>query len=483
MVDLDIYLVNDFHGALLETEKNPGAAKLAGFLQEKRAAAESLILAGGDMFQDTPDSALLYGKPVVEVMNKIGFDAMVIGNHEFDWGVEKLEKRVEESHFPYLAANIRESSTGCIPSFAKPYLIVEKKGIKVGIIGLITPETAHLVNPDIIDRFIFLNPRQVVAELVPQLRNQGVEIIVLLAHLDSYINDSNRISGDVVPLLQDIKGVDAVCTAHSHKAVTGKVNGIPIVQASCGGRAVGIIRLSYSFSEKKVKKSQTEIVFLNDRETRVCPKVQDIIERVQLEVGPIKNRFLGKTVYPLIHQKDKLLSLGKWVTDLMRKETKGDIAFQSGGSLRGSIEAGDVTLGSIYEVMPYDSILYLLEMTGQQILETLEYGLNNRKVGMVQFSGIKVKYRAENKILEVTLLDGSHLDPKKSYQVVTNDYLLCGGDQYTMFQEGANFRNTSKSLRNLLMESLRTTGVLEYFEDERLIKVPEASPVKLSPAA
>ena len=154
-ITLQILSVNDFHGALVGAGKNPGAAKLAQYIKEAKAKNPdgTLILSAGDLFQGSADSNLMYGKPVVDSMNEIGFDAMAIGNHEFDWGIDVLKARQAQSRFPYLAANIVDRATGQLVGFAKPYVIIERAGLKVGIIGIATPETAYTASPKVVSAF------------------------------------------------------------------------------------------------------------------------------------------------------------------------------------------------------------------------------------------------------------------------------------------------------------------------------------------
>ena len=311
--DITILSINDFHGALLEGGKNPGAAKVAKYLKDEKShnPEGTIIVSAGDMFQGSPDSNLLYGKTVVDVMNSIGFDAMTLGNHEFDWGLTRLKERIAQSHFPYLSANIIDLQTGSGIDFVKPYIIIEKNGVKVGIIGLATPETAYTTNPKIVSGYHFLNAAQAVNTIVPELKRQGAELILVLAHLACDVNPSSgEITGDAAELAKAVTGVDVIITGHSHTKLAGKVNDISIVQAAYNGRAVGEVIVTYSEKEKKIMGITEKVVDLPVEGLVEDEQVKEIINKAEVDIAPVKNIILGKTLTDLNHEKKSTFSIG-----------------------------------------------------------------------------------------------------------------------------------------------------------------------------
>jgi 5'-nucleotidase / UDP-sugar diphosphatase len=233
-VELSILSVNDFHGALVEAGKNPGVAKLGKFIKGERDKnpTGTIILSAGDMFQGSADSNLLYGKTVVEAMNEIGFDAMVVGNHEFDWGIDKLKKQIEQSKFPYLGANMVDRRTGKTADFINSHIIITRNGINVGIIGIITPETSYKSAPKVVQNYEFVEPARVVNEWSKKLRDQGADVIIVLSHMGCEMDQgTGEIVGEAAELAKAVQGVDLLITGHSHQRVMGRVNGIPIMQA------------------------------------------------------------------------------------------------------------------------------------------------------------------------------------------------------------------------------------------------------------
>lgn len=474
LIPLQILTVNDFHGALLENGKNPGAARLAQFLKEIKSKDPdgTLIISAGDMFQGTPESNLLYGRTVVDVLNNSGFDATTLGNHEFDWGIDVLKQRIAQSNFSYLCANLLDKKTGKIVDFVKPYIVLERRGLNIAIIGIATPETAFKTNPRLVSGYLFDKPAKILNAFVPELKRKGIDVVVVVSHLDSWMDENGNISGDAADIGYNVNGIDAIISGHSHQTVYGKVNGVPIVQANCNGRAIGRIELVYDRMTKRLSSSYAGVMALTF-DLAADSHTQSILNQTQKEIEPIKNKVIGYTKHILSHDRNELTEtlLGQWVTDAMRKSVGADIAFQNSGGLRTGIPAGKITMGKLYEVMPFDNTLFTVELTGKQILEVLDYGIMNDKIGMVQYSGIKVTYDAAKpkieRIVSVTMVNGTPLGLDKTYKVVTNDFLAAGGDGFAMFMKGRNLKDSSITLRTILMNATRKQKVIDFLGDNR----------------
>jgi 5'-nucleotidase/UDP-sugar diphosphatase len=470
LVNIDILTVNDFHGALPAAGRNPGAAAVAAYLQSQRAhnPAGTLILSAGDMFQGTPDSNLLRGKTVIEVMNAVGFDAMALGNHEFDWGLDVLKERQAQAAFPMLAANIVDKATARPVTFVKPYIIIEKQGVKVAVVGLTTPDTAVTTNPRFVGGFQFADPVRTMTALIPELKSQGADIIVVLGHLASY--PGTEPAGEATALTA-VTGVDVIISGHSHRLVAGKVAGVPVVQADYNGRAVGKISLVYSRQDHRLLASTVT-------STKLEPgwpadlRIAAIVAQAQREIAPMKSEVLGRTESGLVHDRYQLSPLGQWVADVMRQASGADIAFMNGGGLRAGLPAGTVTMGDLYTVMPFDNALEVATMTGAQVLAALEHGLGNEKFGRLQYAGLRVTYDAAQpegrRVVAAQLADGSALDPAAIYQVAVNDFMAVGGDDYTMIKAAKEIVDTFRPLRDVLAEAIRKAGVIRIDSDDRL---------------
>ncbi|AIF54123.1 bifunctional UDP-sugar hydrolase/5'-nucleotidase [Pelosinus sp. UFO1] len=482
VVQLQILSINDFHGALTESGKNPGAAKMAAYIEKARDQNPkgSIVVSAGDMFQGSPDSNLLYGKTVVDVMNYTHFDAMTLGNHEFDWGIDVLKQRIQQSAFPYICANVIDKRTGKPADFVKPYIVLERKGVKIGIIGIATPETAYKTNPKMIENYTFADPIATVNKLVPVLKKQGVQIIIALTHLGSEMDSQGNLHGDAVQLAQEVDGLDAVISGHSHQEVFGQVHSVPVVQAYYNGRAVGKIDITYNKRNRKVETAVASVTTLSSMDQLTDQQVKAMIEDSQKEIAPVKNIVVGHTLNALPHDRNEMAqtTLGQWVTDTLRQTAGADIAFQNTGGLRTGIMSGDITMGNLYEVMPFDNTLFTVEMTGAQVMQVLEYGIGNKKIGMLQYSGLKIAYEtlspAGVRIAAVMATDGTLLQSEKKYKVVINDFMAVGGDGFTMFREGTNLHDTGIPVRDIIAEALRKQQVIDFLPDDRWQAAPSS---------
>jgi 2',3'-cyclic-nucleotide 2'-phosphodiesterase/3'-nucleotidase len=488
---ISLITVNDFHGAMTGDAKNPGISKLVAYMKNEEKANKNgtLILSAGDMFQGTADSNLLYGESVVTAMNEAGFDAMVLGNHEFDWGLDKLKARIANSEFPYLGANLIDKATGKTADFIKPYTIVNKNGINVGIIGIVTPETATKTKPEMVAPYEFKNPAEVVNALVPEVRKAGADVVVVLSHLGA-LQDSKtgEITGEAADLAKAVTGVDAIVAGHTHANVSGLVNNIPVVANAYNGRSVGHVDIFMDTNTKTVTKS---IPYLDGSVVKSLEdaRVKGWYSYIQSSIAPIKNEVLGKAAADFPHSpKDTQTTLlGNWACDVMRKAVNADIAIQNGGGLRRDLPAGTVTMGLLYEIMPFDNTLFTMDLTGKQVKAAIEHGIMSADFAPGQFSGLMVEYDstkpAGERIVEITLADGKALEDEKLYKVVTNDFQADGGDKYVMFKEGLNRYNTNIPVRDVLVNEIKTKGTITPVDDERLIDVNKTSMIMFGIAA
>jgi 2',3'-cyclic-nucleotide 2'-phosphodiesterase/3'-nucleotidase len=489
---ISLISVNDFHGTLTgDGAKNPGISKLVSYMknEEKKNKDGTLILSAGDMFQGSADSNLMYGAPVATAMNEVGFDAMVLGNHEFDWGLDKLKDRIAQSKFPYLGANLIDKATGKTADFVKPYVIVEKNGIKVGIIGILTPETATKAKPELVAPFEFRDPATVVNALVPEVKAAGADVIVVLSHLGAFQNsETKEITGEAAELAKAVTGVDAIISGHTHTTVSGVVNNIPVVQAYYNGRSAAHVDIFMNADTKEVVK-RVPYVDATVVKSTDDSRINSWFAYIQTLIGPIKNEVIGKATADFPHDPGATQTtlLGNWTTDIMRKLVNADIAIQNGGGLRRDLPAGDITMGLMYEIMPFDNTLFTMDLTGKQVKAAIEHGIMSEDFKPGQFSGLMVKYdskkAAGERIVSITLADGTPLDDNKLYKVVTNDFQAGGGDKYVMFTEGVNGKDTSIPVREALVNEIKEKGTISPVDDGRLIDVNKTSMVFFNQAA
>jgi 2',3'-cyclic-nucleotide 2'-phosphodiesterase/3'-nucleotidase len=486
-VRIDILTVNDFHGALRQEGKTPGVAKLAGFIKELRGRNPrgTLILSAGDMFQGSVRSNLLYGKPVIEMMNHLNFAAMTLGNHEFDWGINVLRQRAGQAAFPLLAANVLDKATGQPLNFVLPYTIVKVSGVNVGIIGLATPETARTTTMSVAGAHCFLSPAEMLPNIYRQIKNAGAQVVVVLSHLGS-AQAGGAATGEAADFISALSGslcrIDAVVSAHTHNAVKDKIRGIPLVQAGASGQSVGVITLYYSTEKGRVTQSFVDVLPVSADQTP-DRKVEKIVARAAKRARPLENSVIGQTQRGLDHDRHTLSPLGLWVTDVMRKVTKADLAVQNGGGLRKPLAPGKITLGSLYEIEPFDNTLVTMQMTGRQIRELLEYGMDN-EYNVLVYSGVNIVYdRAAQKgarIASAAFTDGRALLADGAYTVCANSFLADGGDGYVMFKQAKNIINTNIVQRDVLADAVRAADSVEPKDDGRFKETPAE---RIKPAA
>lgn len=250
-VRVEVISFNDFHGAI-ESQSEVGASKFA-YAIKQWSNSNTLIVSAGDNYNGEALSNLLYGKPVSNIFKEIGVDVSAVGNHEFDWGLDKIQGWQKDMNASFVSANIFYSNG---KELFKPYIIKEVNGIKVAFIGLTTQEARFKSDQNIVKDLNFEDPVIIAEKFTKELKGQGVDIIILLTHIGTYKDkNSGRIHFENKNLekLTKIEGVDAIITAHYHKLVSGKVNGIPITQSLSKGKAISKMEFVLRKKDKKLK--------------------------------------------------------------------------------------------------------------------------------------------------------------------------------------------------------------------------------------
>jgi 2',3'-cyclic-nucleotide 2'-phosphodiesterase (5'-nucleotidase family) len=460
-IDLTILHINDFHGRLLPytvksiSEKIPvsGVAYLAQMINEERSKNPegTILLSAGDMFQGTPQSNIFRGEPVVEIMNYLKFDAMAVGNHEFDWGQEVLQKLSSISNFPYLSANIVDKDGKYLP-YLKPYVIIERKGLKIAIIGLTTPETAYITKPDYVKDLKFLDPVEILPNIIDDVRNKGANLVVVLSHLGF---DADK------ELAEKVSGIDVIVGGHSHTVVTNPVvvRGVIITQAGYNGIYLGVLEIKIQPETNIIlgytRENELKTVFAGP-ENKFDEKVAQIVDKYNSQLKEEFAKVVGETLVDLVRNYNEESNVGNVICDAMREAVSADIAFQNSGGIRTDIQKGLITMELVYTLLPFDNVLVTMDLTGKQILQLLEQSATLQK-GILQQSGLKVKYDMTKpvgqRVVEVFVGD-KPLELDKVYKVVTNDFLAAGGDNFVTFKEGKNLVY-GDMLRDVFIEYLK----------------------------
>jgi len=472
----------DFHGAILQTGTDRasgkvvgGSATLAAWIAKLRAEDPegTVLLDGGDWYQGTMISNLQFGRPVIEQMNALGYAAVTIGNHEFDWNADTLQRRIGELHCGAFGANIVEKKTGRRPRWARADTVVTRRGVRIGVLGLAYRFTPTVTLGKYVAHLRFDDDSTTAARLGPALDRRS-DVMIGMGHIPCEVDTSHRAHGD---LTRDaaVPGFDLWLGGHSHNLVLDRVGDVPVMISGSHGQYVGVCDLVWDGREKKIveKTPRLQPTFVAD-----VPPDSAMVARVarwNRNVAPIAGAPLCKNARRLGRERGGESSLGSLVADAMRAEVKADVAMQNSGGLRADLAEGEVTRGAIYEVMPFDNTLVTMELTGDQLRNVLEEGLAYGRVP--QISGIKFSFDMSRekgrRLVTITQADGQPIDPTRRYRVVVNNFMAGGGDNYDSLTRGGNLTDTGINVRDALERYVvnlakENGGALDYKADGRI---------------
>lgn len=477
---LTIVHTNDTHGRVEEDKyAGMGFAKIATKVKEIRESSDNvLVIDAGDTFHGQIIAQLTEGESIVKIMNAIGYDAMVPGNHDFNYGQEKLKQLAELANFPIVSANIiKEDDTKLL----EPYTIKELDGIKIGIFGLSTPETTYKTHPKNVEGLTFENPVEVAQQMVDELKDE-VDIIIALSHLG--LDESSEFTSEKVAT--EVEGIDLIVDGHSHTELPeGKqVGDTLIVQAGEYDVNLGIVELKYGDGEIV---EMTAKLFTKDEATEISEdeEMLSVIAEIKEENEEITSVVVANTDIRLEGEREKVrageTNLGNLIAEAMLKVTEADIALTNGGGIRASIEPGEITRGDIITVLPFGSYVVVKEVKGSDILAALEHGISAYPETLGAFphvAGVAFTFDPEkepgNRLVEVKV-NGEPLDPDKTYKLATNDFLAAGGDEYVMFTD-YEIVGEFAGLDEILAEHIKVYGIVDAKVDGR-IQVYTTEPV------
>ena len=392
----------------------------------------------GDFLQGNSYGTMTAGQGSVDVMNTIGYDLCVPGNHEFDFGLEVLLERVGQLDFPIICANLVYSDTG--ENVFDGYIVLEKRGIRVGFFGLLTPETPTVTTEGAMGNTEVTDPVTAAEEMVSVLRAQNVDAVVAVGHLG--VAREGFITSD--ELCRDVPGIDIFIDGHSHTEMEdGKVcdgsivleeSDTMIASTGCYLHNVGIITCKSGDIDAKLYRGPA----LSSHQVSLA------IQEVKEYVDSLLSTVIGSTEIPLVGERDIIrngeTNLGDLAADAMRSALDTDVAIVNSGGLRTSIQAGDIRLKDVYDVMPFLNYSCKIEVPGSVLWEEMEFSLalmGNSKGGFIQFSGMTVTYdpsaEAGHKVLSITVA-GVEVDKTATYSVATSDFVAGGGDGNIFFK-------------------------------------------------
>lgn len=399
---LTIFTVNDIHGQLDNFEKIKHA------IDAERDNSNVMVVCGGDIFSGNPavDNHEDKGYPMIDVMNKLGFDVAVIGNHEFDYGYSFLKNRIEQSEFQWICANIDVEDTG-VPQ-PSAYYTVEFDSFRVSLLGLIETNgmagaTIPSSHPWKVDSFTFSRPESVVNNYMNVKELENSDLYIALTHIG--FNGYGGNLGDY-QLAEQFPYFDLIIGGHSHERVFQTVNGIPIVQAGSYLSHLGKIKLE--FCDGDVKSVDCELISLHnyseyDSELKLIIEEYNNMPELEEVVGYSHNE----------HYKDQV---GCFYTDALRGKMNVDVAFQNTGGVRATLNEGDITKREIYEISPFNNGTVIYSMTVSEIKNFLRESASG-----FYYSGVQISQEQENIVIKDKA--GNVLADNIELSVGTNDYI------------------------------------------------------------
>ena len=497
--DVVVLFTSDVHCGV---DQGFGYAGLAAVRDNLAKTNHVLLVDNGDSIQGEPIGTMTTGESNIELMNAVGYDIATIGNHEFDYGMDRFLELTRKANFPYISANFMHNDELV---FA-PYVIKEFDGVKIAFVGITTPKTTTSSTPkyfqDETGKFVYTFCQDetgeklyaAVQKAVDDARAEGAAYVVAMAHLGIEGESAPWMSTDVIA---NTTGINALLDGHSHSILEQEKvknkDGEEVLLAACGTKlqAIGYLRISAkdgSVATGLYKWDTSNAVSLPDLiglDNEVATKVNEAMDTLNEKLGEV----VAKSAVDLVISDPETdvrivrtaeTNLGDLCADAYRDQSGADIAFVNGGGIRVKIAAGDITLNDILKVHPFGNALCVVEATGQQILDALEWGsrvVPEETGGFLQvsgltyeihtyiessctadenglFTGVAGEYRVKN-----VKVGGEDLDVNKTYTLACHDYLLKNaGDGFTMFQQDTLLQDSVKLDNQVLIDYI--TGTL-----------------------
>ncbi|WP_322895408.1 MULTISPECIES: bifunctional metallophosphatase/5'-nucleotidase [unclassified Yoonia] len=447
-------------------------------LREELAGENVIVLDAGDQYQGSLMYTTYKGDVEAEFMNIVGYDVMAIGNHEFDDGDDGLLKLIDLVDFPVISGNIDVSSSNILAGRVDNHIVLEVGGEKIGIISALAFDTPETSSPS--DAVIFTPEIESLSADVATLQEEGVTKIIALNHVG--VNKDLEIA-------ESVPGIDAVVGGHSHTLMSNTEEGampypsmvgaVPVVQAYAYSKYVGHLTLVFD-DEGNVTSASGDTILLDAS----VAEDEAAVARIAELAGPIeemKTEVVGSTTEAI--EGDRTVcramecSMGTLIADAMldRVADQGvQIAIQNGGGIRASIAAGEVTMGDVLTVLPFQNTLSTFEVTGEAILAALENGVGQIEEGAGRFpqvAGISFTVDAAAPVgarISDVMVGDAPLDPAMTYGAVSNNYVRNGGDGYEMFEDAANAYDFGPDLADVLAEYIAEQGDFVPYTDGRI---------------
>ena len=444
LITITILQLNDVYQITpVDRGKRGGMARVATLAKQIRAASpNTLFLLAGDFLSPSVASRIFKGEQMVAALNAVGLDIATLGNHEYDFGADILRERMKESKFAYTISNVTDSKTGKPFGGADSYIIREFGGVKVGIFGLLLPETAQLSFPG--PGVKFEDPVAVGKRVADTLRRQGADIVIALTHLA--MRDDKRLAAEAK--------VDLIIGGHEHELLESLVGSTPILKMGSDARNLGRIDIRV-IPQRRVAAKRTRARLGRARihsidfaaipvDDKIAddPAVADVVAKYEKQLDDNLGAVIGKTSVMLEARaavvRRQEANLGNFLADVYKQKLASDVALVNSGSIRSDATygPGDLTKKDVLTILPFENTLVKVRVTGAHLKRLLENGVSvaGQEDGRFpQVAGMKFTYDASKPVgSRVTSIEvgGAPVDPNKQYTMALSAFVLGGGDGY-----------------------------------------------------
>jgi 5'-nucleotidase/UDP-sugar diphosphatase len=476
-IPITILFFNDPHGHLtpfeIKSEKGRreagGIARMAALIRDIRAEnsrkhVRTLVLTAGDILQGTPMSTVFRGEPDVECLNAMGVDAVTVGNHEFDFGLDNFHKLQGRAAFPFLSANIVEEQSGR-PLCRSFHTIPLTEDLALTVIGVTTEELLTTTLPANVSTLGVTGSVSSAQQVYDRVRSRGP--VVLLSH------SRHRTDREIAAVLPDLA---AIIGGHDHVLLSPyrQVGPVPIFQAFEKGLYLGRIDLRIDAVSKKADLVDYAYIPITAG-IAPDPQVAAIVAAYQERLGGRFKEVIGRADTFLNGERGRIryeeTALGNFIADIMVDHTGAQIALVNSGTMRASIQQGPVTVEDVFKTVPFANELVVMELTGAEIEQALQRSVSGSREdedgGFLQVSGMTFEVHGRSVANIRVGQNRQPLQPRTVYRVAISDFLATGGDKYT-FLTGKPHIKTGLPLRELIVDTIRRSGVIAAKEEGRI---------------
>lgn len=452
----------------------PAFATLIDSFREKNPEGIVLLDCGDQIWCKHWD-----GEPVVHSIAMCGTDAFIFGNHEFDEGLEHIERIPEWAgeKFPVVCANAIVKETGCPIRGTFPYVILEKAGIKIGVLGLTTEYTGKMVTGKYFEPFEMTSAVEAAHKYIPLMREAGAQIIVVVAHMPFYIAEDNSISGELYDLMTAIPKVDCIIGGHIPGDYANIVEDTVVLKGGFAYSSLATARLWFDLDTEKVEEKECAVYHPNP-DGYINPKYVDFVEPIIVpHIARLETK-IGETDEMWSIRLSSETRLGNFLADCMREASGTEIAYMNATSAGGTINPGNITIENIVNVVGFNDPLMTSKIKGWQLYQLFELVYEPERFGNnagLFFSGM-IAYvdhtkPAFQKVQLLTLTDGTPIEPQKSYTVTCSEYMSYGGNDTGLVAKKLKWNTLDQRYQDCVIERIMSDGKMNVTGEQRMFEI------------